>query len=48
MSNTERVDPQPDHGKGPPDGKGQPVDHGHPVKPSRPAAGFFAKTISDS
>ncbi len=27
----ERQDPQPDHGKGPPDGKGLPIDHGRPV-----------------
>jgi hypothetical protein len=32
MSNDkEREDPQPGHGKGPPDGKGRPVDHGRPV-----------------
>ncbi|MCT2580499.1 MULTISPECIES: hypothetical protein [unclassified Mesorhizobium] len=30
-SNKEREDPQPGHGKGPPDGKGRPVDHGRPV-----------------
>jgi hypothetical protein len=32
MSNDkEREDPQPGHGKGPPDDKGRPVDHGRPV-----------------
>lgn len=30
-NNKEREDPQPGHGKGPPDGKGRPVDHGRPV-----------------
>ncbi|MBA3511595.1 hypothetical protein [Sphingomonas sp.] len=32
MSNDkDREDPQPDHGKGPPDDKGRPIDHGRPV-----------------
>lgn len=31
MSDKEREDPQPDHGKGPPEDKGRPVDHGRPV-----------------
>ncbi|MCG5486826.1 MAG: hypothetical protein KK482_24545 [Sinorhizobium meliloti] len=32
MSNDRvREDPQPGHGKGPPDGKGRPIDHGRPV-----------------
>lgn len=38
MSNKEREDPQPDHGKGPPDGKGRPVDPGRPVPPHGSAA----------
>ncbi|WP_291137659.1 hypothetical protein [Erythrobacter sp.] len=48
MNNKDRVDPQPDRGKGPPDGKGRPVDPGRPVTPSRPAAGDYVKTISVS
>lgn len=31
MNDKVREDPQPDHGKGPPDDKGRPVDHGRPV-----------------
>jgi len=27
----DREDPQPDHGRGPPDDKGRPIDHGRPV-----------------
>lgn len=41
MNDKERQDPQPDHGKGPPDGKGQPVDHGRPVPRHGSAAAIF-------
>ncbi|MCW3835036.1 hypothetical protein ACFQ1E_01740 [Sphingomonas canadensis] len=47
MSNDkEREDPQPGHGKGPPDGKGRPVDHGRPVPNHGSAASL--PTISGS
>jgi hypothetical protein len=38
MEDEKREDPQPDHGKGPPDGKGCPVDQGRPVTPHRSSA----------
>ena len=43
-----RQDPQPDHGKGPPDGKGQPVDHGRPVPPHRSSTGAFEEPTKQS
>jgi hypothetical protein len=40
MNDKEREDPQPDHGKGPPDEKGRPVDRGRPVPHHGSAATF--------
>ena len=42
MSDKEREDPQPDHGKGPPDGKGRPEDRGMPVPHHGSAAIYSA------
>jgi hypothetical protein len=46
MNDTDREDPQPGHGKGPPDGKGRPVEHGRPVPPHGSAATPYRRHIS--
>ena len=46
MNDKEREDPQPGHGKGPPDGKGRPLDHGRPVPQHGSAATVYRRHIA--
>lgn len=48
MSHSDREDPKPDRGKGPPDGKGRPTDHGRPVEPHRSSAQVFVNHTKQS
>lgn len=39
--NSDREDPQPEHGQGPPPGKGRPEDKPRPIPPHRSSAGLL-------
>lgn len=48
MKDSERKDPKPDRGKGPPDGKGRPVDPGRPVPPVRTSAQIYMQFMKNN